>query len=436
VVYKSTDNTNGNYQVAPSETYEFTAGDINTLFPIIKIKEWGYYKIELQAQTICNDETISTTIEIEEPIVITITKPDPLCANIPDEYNQNPYTLIVEPTDGVWSWASTVPQDEQDFLDANNKIFYPNKPGTYNLKYSVQRKACYAEDFLEIIVKDYPTLDIGTDIYVCEKDQTPVLLEAMPNDGVWEGNEVSFDGNSYFFNPPLIVGSYDLTYTITDAFGCKNRDYKQAHIQPLPKTEFGPEQHCLPDPIIFTPVVDVNTHQFTVDYGDGTKGTELTHLYDKIGIYDVKLIVTAPNGCVDSLTKPILVEKYPDQEINIDERTGCSPFTPNIKLEFEYIDPNTSFKWDFGKYGFQYTEQPTPVTFTAAEKDTTYYFDVTVKNICGEYTVRDSVRVLALAQARILPSVDKGCSPVKVLPGGKSDLGGQTVSLHDLQHGA
>ena len=414
VVYKSTDNTNGNYQVAPSETYEFTAGDINTLFPIIKIKEWGYYKIELQAQTICNDETISTTIEIEEPIVITITKPDPLCANIPDEYNQNPYTLIVEPTDGVWSWASTVPQDEQDFLDANNRIFYPNKPGTYNLKYSVQRKACYAEDFLEIIVKDYPTLDIRTDIYVCEKDQTPVLLEAMPNDGVWEGNEVSFDGNSYFFNPPLIVGSYDLTYTITDAFGCKNRDYKQAHIQPLPKTEFGPEHHCLPDPIIFTPVVDVNTHQFTVDYGDGTKGTELTHLYDKIGIYDVKLIVTAPNGCVDSLTKPVLVEKYPDQEINIDERTGCSPFTPNIKLEFEYIDPNTSFKWDFGKYGFQYTEQPTPVTFTAAEKDTTYYFDVTVKNVCGEYTVRDSVRVLARAQARILPSVDKGCSPVEV----------------------
>ena len=414
VVYKSDDNTNGNYQVATNASYDFESGDATTLYPIIKIKESGYYKIELQAQTICNDETVSTTIEIEEPIVITLIKPDPLCANIPDEYGQNPYTLIADPVDGVWSWANAVQTEQEEYLDSTNKLFYPNKPGTYTLKYTVQRKACLSEETLDVVVKDYPTLEIGDDIYVCEKDQTPVLLEAVPNGGVWTGSEVSVDGNSYYFNPPLMVGDYDLAYTIIDEFGCKSREYKQAHIQPLPNADFGPVAHCLPDPILFTPVVDVNTHHFTLDYGDGNVGNSLSHLYDKIGIYDVKLTVTAPNGCVDSLTKSILVEKFPDQEIKVDERTGCSPFTPEITLDFDYIDPNTTLKWDFGIYGYQYTEQPTPVTFIAAERDTTYFFSVTVINVCGEYTVKDSVRVLASAQARIIPSVERGCSPLDV----------------------
>lgn len=414
VVYKSINNTDANYQLAPAESYEYEVGDANTLYPIIKLKQSGLYKIELQTQTICNDETVSTSIEIEEPIVITLTQPEPLCANIPDEYGQNPYALGADPTDGRWSWENAVPAEQQEYLDAANKLFYPNKPGKYSLKYEVQRQACNAKEVLEITVKDYPVMDIGADIFVCEKDQTPILLEGVPNDGVWTGNGVSLDGSAYYFNPPLEVGDYTLIYTITDAFGCKNRDAKQAHIQPLPNADFGPVHHCLPDPIEFTPMVDVTEHQFELDYGDGEKGNSLTHLYENIGIYDVKLIVTAPSGCVDSLTKSVLVEQFPNQEIKIDERTGCSPFTPTIELDYDYIDPNTTFVWDFGMYGNQYTEQPSAVTFEAVGNDTTYYFTVTVKNVCGEYTVKDSVRVLALPKAGILPNIERGCSPVEV----------------------
>ena len=414
VVYKSTDNTDSNYQVAPSESYEYESGDANTLYPIIKIKQLGHYKIELQANTICNDETISTKIEIEEPIVITLTKPNPLCANIQDEYGKNPYTLVADPTNGVWSWASDVPAEQQEYLDATNKFFYPNKPGTYSLKYTIEGKACSAEETLDIVVNDYPAIDIGKDVYVCEKEQTPVLLEAVPNSGVWTGDNVSFDGNNYYYNPPLVAGDYDLAYTITDNSGCKNRDYKKAHVQPLPKADFSPVEHCLPDPITFTPVADANTHQFTIDYGDGNVGSSLTYLYDEIGMYDVKLKVSASSGCVDSLTKTIVVDKFPDQEITVDERMGCSPITPKITLDYEYIDPNTIFTWNFGVLGYQYTEQPNPVTFVAVKNDTTYYFDVTVKNVCGEYTVKDSVRVLAKPKAQIEPSVERGCSPVEV----------------------
>ena len=414
VVYKSTDYTNINYQEAPTESYEFTSGDADDLYPVIKIKEWGKYKIELQTQTICNDETISTTVDIEKPIEITLTQPDPLCANIADEYGQNPYTLVADPIDGTWSWGMDIATEKEEYLDPTNKFFYPNTPGTYKLKYSVQRQACYAEKSMDVVVKDYPTMDIGADIYVCEKDQTPVLLEGTPNDGVWTGNEVSKNGSEYYFNPPLTVGDYDITYTITDAFGCKNRDYKQAHIQPLPNPNFEPKAHCLPDPVTFLPVVDVTTHQFKLDYGDGTNGTDLTHLYGEIGNYDVKLIVTAPNGCVDSLTQVLLVEKYPDQKLIVSEHEGCSPFTPEIKIEYDYSDPNVEFLWDFGPFGKQTTEQPTPVEFTTVERDTTYQFSITVKNHCGEYTVTDTVRVLALPVAKMIPSIGHGCSPLNV----------------------
>ena len=414
LVYKSTDNTNSNYQEASTESYEFTSGDINTLFPIIKIKESGFYKIELQAQTICNDETVSTTIEIEEPIIITLTQPEPLCANIADEYGQNPYTLVAIPADGKWSWVDDVPVEQSEYLDSNNNKFYPNKPGTYKLKYGVQSQACYAEKSMDVVVKEYPTMDIGEDIYVCEKDQTPVLLGGTPNDGVWSGNEVSRNGDEYYFNPPLAVGDYEIIYTITDASGCKNRDYKEGHIQALPSPDFGPDSHCLPGEVIFQPVADVATNQFKFSYGDGTEGEDFNHLYETIGEYEVKLIVTALSGCVDSLTKKILIDKYPDQKILMSEKMACSPFTPEIKLEYEYLDDDTEFLWDFGLFGKQYTEQPTPVSFTATERDTTYQFSVTVKNNCGEYTVTDTVRVLATPLAKIIPSIERGCSPVVV----------------------
>ena len=412
-VYKSSDN-GATYVECAAEEYEFTKGDKNTLYPSIQIKQWGKYKIELQVESQCNNETLSTKVDIEEPIVINLPTVEPLCANIADEYGENPYTLTSDPTDGTWSWALDMPADQQEYLDAAKNMFYPNAPGTYKLKYSVTRKACTASKELEIVVKDYPLIELGPDVYVCEKDQTPVLLEGTPADGVWTGNEVSKDGDSYYFNPPLAVGDYDITYTITDAAGCKNRDTKKGYIQSLPDPNFGPDAHCLPDAVTFQPVVDVTTHTFKINYGDGKEGNDLTHLYEEIGEYDVKLIVTAPSGCVDSLSKKLLVDKYPDQKLIVSEHMACSPFTPEIKIEYDYSDPNTEFTWDFGLFGKQTTMQPTPVTFTAAGRDTTYQFSITIKNHCGEYTVTDTVRVLATPAAKIVPSIERGCSPVLV----------------------
>lgn len=401
--------SNVTWSITPDDgDYTYTEGDETTLTPQIKFNKWGHYTIATEIAAFCNTETVSANIDIDEPVDIDITVPDPLCANIADEQNQNPYTLKATPAGGTWSTDY-----HPEWLV--NGSFYPNAPGTYSFTYSVRNNSCTAEKQLDITVRSYPQISVGADVSACEKDQTPILLQGEPDGGVWSGAHVTLESDGkYYFNPPLEAGTTPITYTIKDGYGCKNKASKNGIVMPLPKTGFSPTYHCLPDPVVFEPEAS-GANRYRLDYGDGTQGTDLSHLYENIGVYNVKLVITASNGCADSLTQAVTVEKVPDPKVTLSERSGCSPFTPEIKGVYTYLDTeNTKFTWDFDIYGTDNKLTPDPVTFEATEFDKEYPISLTVRNLCGSHTVNDKVTVMASPTAGFDVSSKYGCSPVDV----------------------
>ncbi|MBQ0157309.1 MAG: hypothetical protein KBT22_12170 [Bacteroidales bacterium] len=394
--------TSVEWSVEPSDGVSFST-NANDLSTNIQFDKFGTYNIALKYVTSCGEEETSGVVKIDEPIQMTLTPVGPVCANIVTEQNDNGIALQAEPKGGTWSLSS-----HKDWIEGSS--FYANEPGNYYVVYSVKVASCTATDSILINVKDYPDLNLGDDVSVCEGQTAPIALTANPSGGSWGGNYVS--GN--MFNPPTEVGTYKVSYVYQDENGCKSYDEKNITVLPIPSPEFGPEFICLPNEAEFVPVADKN-YQFFFDYGDGTKDNSGKHLYSKKGRYDVKLVVTASNGCVDSLVKNVEVNEIVNSKFALDTIDGCSPLYVEITPSYTEDDSlGTTFKWQIGSkmYDSPFLEKQ---EFTAHTFDSTYIIKSTVKNVCGTSVYEDSVIVYATVYADFEMDFDKRCAPLKVI---------------------
>lgn len=119
------------------------------------------------------------------------------------------------------------------------------------------------------------------------------------------------------------------------------------------------------------------------DYGDGSPITDTdidnpnappirnpSHVYDRFGDYDVKLIILTRMGCWDTLVSTVSIQgPQPKFDFTIDS-IGCVPYT--VYLGNFSIDPtpNASWTWDFGDGNSLTTTSDTVVyhTYTTAGK--------------------------------------------------------------------
>lgn len=100
------------------------------------------------------------------------------------------------------------------------------------------------------------------------------------------------------------------------------------------------------------------------DFGDPASGTANTstlvnpfHTYTQFGNYTIKLIVTNPNGCIDSLVKKNYV-KISDPHANYlitSDTIGCFPLT----VAFLNTSTTGTYRWDFGDGGISTAANPT-----------------------------------------------------------------------------
>ncbi|MBK8846197.1 MAG: choice-of-anchor L domain-containing protein [Bacteroidetes bacterium] len=128
-------------------------------------------------------------------------------------------------------------------------------------------------------------------------------------------------------------------------------------------------------------------------FGDGTYafGTNPMHDYTKGGFYSVKLVVTTPYGCADSLTKQINVE-YPDDPVadfkmNPDLATFLNP-----KIQFNDLSKNAvAWYWNFddGEGSFEQN----PLHFF--KESGTHTVTLTVTNISGCQDTREQEITIA-----------------------------------------
>jgi gliding motility-associated-like protein len=151
-------------------------------------------------------------------------------------------------------------------------------------------------------------------------------------------------------------GSYTVSLTVTDSAGCANTQMKSGYIKiGKPSANFSyslsPPSGCSPLMVTFTntssPLPGGST--FKWDFGDGKTSTaqDPSHLYTSAGSYKVKMVITAPGGCIDSITKgPISVVTGPIVSFSSADTVGCA--APHTATFTNTSNTGTVIQWTFG----------------------------------------------------------------------------------------
>ncbi|MCX6316062.1 MAG: PKD domain-containing protein [Bacteroidetes bacterium] len=159
------------------------------------------------------------------------------------------------------------------------------------------------------------------------------------------------------------TGNYTVKLVIQDAVGCLDSLVRPLYVTVNnPVADFTASDtvsSCLPFEVRFT---NTSTYFTSVvwDFGplQGTSTlNDPVHYYSLPGVYPVKLIVTSPGGCVDSIIKTIRVFDTMGTRVNYLPLGGCKPLS--VSLDAFTTGPIASYYWDFGDGYILNTPSPT-----------------------------------------------------------------------------
>lgn len=158
------------------------------------------------------------------------------------------------------------------------------------------------------------------------------------------------------------IGVYEVLYVLTDTFNCIDtfiREENSIYIsKPVAQfyTNDSTSKYC---PTLLVNFLDASQDliiSYTWDFGDSSGvglGEEVSHLYNEVGIFDVKLVVETAGGCKDSIIKEDFISiTGPDATLSVveDPPYGCKPLTVHFELSdltgvdnyfFNYADGDT-----------------------------------------------------------------------------------------------
>ncbi|MCB0738836.1 MAG: hypothetical protein KDC92_15110, partial [Bacteroidetes bacterium] len=147
--------------------------------------------------------------------------------------NMNNMLFKGTPSGGIWSGYN---MRYDGYFQSNGRL-----SGNYSFVYTVKDSiGCQNSDSLFLrITGATRNLDVGNDIKLCNSD-TPLLLQATPAGGYWNGNVLK-NGSDFYFEPGNKTPSqlYLLEYVYTDSLGCKNSRSKKIEIYPYTKPYAG-----------------------------------------------------------------------------------------------------------------------------------------------------------------------------------------------------
>ena len=211
-------------------------------------------------------------------------------------------------------------------------------PGNYSISLTVIDNGCTStQSFQSVIVLPLPVIDIVTDKNNGCKPLTIQFNDTI-NDPPALYNWVFGDGTagSSIKNPSHLFtthGSYNVTLTVTDTNGCVNSGTTNIVVHPLPTADFTftPTVGTAGLPITFTSTSIGNISVWTWNFGDTAASGNLPtiiHSFTTTGYQTVSLLVETNFGCLDSITKQVLI-------VEIVIPNVFTPNNDNINEHFE-----------------------------------------------------------------------------------------------------
>ena len=329
--------------------------------------------VVLYVQTIingnCFGQTDSLTIFFFDPPTISIVYPDTICANNPIFLNSNATT-----GSGVWSTAGDG-AFVQDSSVATSYIHGPNDltNGSVQIYYETTNNGgCQIQrDTINIGVIPSPEVDF-TFSMECFGTATEFNSEVVSSEPIvgysWtlDGNVFSTNENPSYAIP--VVDVNDITLIVTSQNGCSDTITLPVSTYYLPLAAFQTPAPCLNGETQFFDASTVNGGEVSLwewSFGDGAGSTveDPLHQYGAAGIYNVSLIVTSDQGCVDTVSNS--TEIYPGPNAAFSNE----PEFANVFQNVNFTDlststfPIVSWLWDFAD-GNTSSDQNTSYNFS------------------------------------------------------------------------
>ncbi|MEQ1744359.1 MAG: PKD domain-containing protein [Saprospiraceae bacterium] len=263
----------------------------------------------------CGTTPASKTFEIQVPATISLPPDMTVCANAP-AFQITPVT----PANGTWSGNPGVTPGGL-FTPAN-----ASGPGVKTLTYTygAAGSACTATKTMKITIVALPTVNAGLDLKKCVSDPVFALSGSPappPGTGTWASSPTTPGLSGSNFNPTTSgAGMFTLTYTYTDANGCKNSDPMTVTVHALPVISASNATFChLPGKVPMPPA----TPPGGTWSGTGVMGNEFDPIAAGIGTHTATYTYMDPQTTCSN-SKSITITVGPPENINAGpDKTFC-----------------------------------------------------------------------------------------------------------------
>ncbi len=206
-------------------------------------------------------------------------------------------------------------------------------------------------------VNVYPELQIlnfyAQNDSVCRGESTKLEFELSGGNG--GPYEVTLNGNNIITSPYYFTPSYSGWYKIKVKDACETPaiyDSLYITVLDLPSNNFVSDINadCPPASVTFNALDPNEDYSYQWVFGDNifAFGSEVNHVYNNSGLYDVTLLITDEFGCQKRKTKAQMIRVYPEPDV--DFYTKPQPISVlNPRVEFYPVANNTdSMYWYFG----------------------------------------------------------------------------------------
>ncbi|MDQ3278600.1 MAG: PKD domain-containing protein, partial [Bacteroidota bacterium] len=292
---------------------------------------------------------------IDEKAVFAVSD-SVFCRNSPSSFSTQGITSSKV---SKWQWDFG---DGSTSSEVNKATHAYTRAGTYTVILTItDLLGCKSQQRLPLTVYGATAGFSPVEKAACLKDNRITFNDASTTDGqhtiakrIWNFGDNAVDSalTAPYQHRYSAAGTYNVTLTVVDAFGCRDsRTVPAAVVIAQPKADFAASDTitCTSRAITFNNASAGLTPKYTWSFGDGSTSTAVNpaHAYNQTGVYTIKLVATDKYGCTDSIAKRNHITiTYPKAKLQVSDSVGsCPPFLVTFtNRSTDY----TSATWNFG----------------------------------------------------------------------------------------
>lgn len=298
----------------PTADYNFVWSDSST-DSLLRITDEGNYYVIVTDTNGCSLSSDTISLQIDSSLFNYSLGPDTsVCRGNSIELLNYDASI----TSILWSTGNS------------NPVQMIDTAGTYTIEFSDGN--CIQRDTVVISIKGLaPTADFNSQAF-CFGDSVMFANNSSAPTGdtiisyLWTFNGTD---NSSLTNPNYQfpdTGKFNVLLRVETDKTCIDTITKQVDIQPLPQVDFSSQGNCAKRPIQLSSQTTISkgtiqNYQWKREGSFVSSQTNPILLFDTLGSYNISLIATSDQGCIDSTIKSIYVD--PTALLSIDLQSQC-----------------------------------------------------------------------------------------------------------------